>query len=96
MAGKPICSITATTITGGKCAIVPAKSVLASGKPVLTGFGPVTPHPPTPYPITHSMGFVIPTSTSVLINGLPPIRYMDKTTCGCTIVDYTNPTVICG
>lgn len=94
---RPIATISAVTYTGGKVTGIPALNVLAENIPVAVGIGYVTPHPPTPYPITHSMGFTIPSSKSVLINNLPPLRFMDKVNCGCSVtLGAGKPSVICG
>lgn len=93
----PFCDITGTAAPGqGKITGVPTKSVLVQNKPIFIGAAPVAPHPPTPYPITHSIGFTIPTCYKVLVEGLPPLRWADKTTCGCIVFSTQNATVLVG
>jgi len=94
----PFADISAVALPGsGKITALPSSTVLVQGKPIYLGPGYVTPHPPTPYPITHSIGFTIPTCFKVLVQGLPPLRWNEKTTCGCTVMSLsTMATVLVG
>lgn len=94
----PFADITSVALYGGgKITGQPSTTLLVQGKPIFLGAHYVLPHPPTPFPITHSMGFTIPTCFKVLVEGLPPLRWLDKTTCGCTVISLsTIATVLVG
>lgn len=63
--------------TGGE------SSVLVNGRPIMTPFQVVTPHPPCPKNKKHCVAFTKGGSRTVFANHRPVIRsFVDKDTCG--------------
>lgn len=85
MLGTP-CGVigTSVTYTGGSVLGVPGK-VLVNGLPMAKGPGPVSPHPPAPYVMTHAVAVTLP-KRKIFCEFMPVLAVTDHCNCGCTIV----------